>query len=74
MLAAFRDVRNARNPHAHKLDDNVFDKSLFVDQRGLIERAYRAVRTLRVVLGQFPPLADYNGVPDWLREWQIAKM
>jgi hypothetical protein len=25
-------------------------------------------------MGQFPPLADYDGASDWLRDCQIARM
>ena len=74
MLTAFREVRKARNPQAHNLDDDVFDESLFAQQRELVERAYRAVRYLRIIISQHPDLEDYDDLPTWLRDGRIVVM
>ena len=72
MLTAFREVRKVRNSQAHRLDDDTFDRSLFVQQRDLVVQAYRAVRYLRIVISQHPDLAEYDGAPRWLLTGEIA--
>jgi hypothetical protein len=34
-------------------------------------RAYRAVRTLRLMLALHPALANYDDVPEWLTDCKI---
>jgi hypothetical protein len=69
-IGVFREVRRLRQRPAHAADDNVFDLSYYDEQRDLVVRAYRAVRTLREALATHPGLKDYE-VPRWLLEGKI---
>jgi hypothetical protein len=60
MVAAFKEVRMLRQRPAHALDNNVFDQSIFKEQRRLMIRAYGAVRTLRQVLANHPRVKGYK--------------
>lgn len=71
MLATFREVRQLRQGPAHAIEDNIFDIAHYEQQRELMIRAYRAVRTLRLMLALHPGLADYDDVPEWLTECKI---
>jgi hypothetical protein len=53
-LAVIRRVRQLRQRPAHAIDDIVFDKKLFAEQRQLMMDAYGAVRTLRLCLASHP--------------------
>jgi hypothetical protein len=70
-IKTFREVRKLRQRPAHAADDNAFDLTYYEQQRELVIRAYRAVRTLRGALATHPALKDYDGVPDWLRKGKI---
>lgn len=72
MVATFREVRKLRQRPAHTADDNTFDPKYFQDERDLMVRAYRAVRTLRELMALHPDLRDYDGVPDWLEKGEIC--
>lgn len=53
-MASLRKVRKARQPSAHKLNDDRFDQSLFKSQRQLLLDAYSAIRLLRLLLANHP--------------------
>lgn len=53
MIAAFKEVRDARSPLAHDLQPDGWDYSYFVKQRELVIKAYDAVRTLRLISAIF---------------------
>jgi hypothetical protein len=69
-IKAFRDVRNLRNPGAHKLNDNVFDRELNVRQKDLMQQVYSAIRTLRLLFVSHPAAKDHR-IPGWLEKGQI---
>ncbi|MBV9310172.1 MAG: hypothetical protein JOZ73_05040 [Solirubrobacterales bacterium] len=70
VIKVFREVRRLRQRPAHAADDNVFDLRYYDEQRDLVVRAYRAVRTLRETLATHPALKDYD-LPSWLLEGKI---
>ena len=58
-LEIFREVRTGRQKPAHGLDENRYDPSYYTQQRELMQRAYGAVRVVRLVLACHP---DARGV------------
>jgi hypothetical protein len=71
MIETFKEVRRLRQRPAHAADDNRFDLAYYQQQRELVQRAYVAVRMLRLVLTNHPALANYDGVPNWLYRGEI---
>jgi hypothetical protein len=59
-IAAFKEVRRLRQKPAHAIEDNQFDLSLIKEQRELIIRVYKAVRTLRLLFQNHPTANDYE--------------
>lgn len=64
MLAAFREVRNLRNPDSHAFIDDVFDQKFLHEQRELLKRAYNAVRTLRLIFESHPDVRSHADKSD----------
>jgi len=71
MIKSFRKIREMRGPIAHEIKDDVFDQKYFKEQRDLIIEAYKAIRTLRLILANYPLTKSYN-VPDWLFKGKIC--
>jgi hypothetical protein len=71
MIETFKEVRKLRQRPAHAADDNRFDIGFYEQQRELVQRAYEAVRMLRLVFTNHPALVDYEGVPGWLYQGEI---
>ena len=53
-FSIFKEVRNLRNPQAHKLIDDTFDQKYLADQRMLLSRVYEIMHALRFILGSHP--------------------
>lgn len=71
-LVAFREIRRLRQRPAHAVDEDQFDTKYHSDQRSLIIRAYRGMRTLRVLLSTDPSVSAAGiVVPDMLRDGAI---
>lgn len=70
MLKIFRRIRRMRQRPAHSMDDDKFNQQYFTQQRALIIDAYKAVRTLRLILANHPGLKNFE-VPDWLYKGNI---
>ena len=70
MLETFRDIRKKRQKPAHAVNENVFDQKYFHEQRQLIIRAYQAVRTLRLMLGNHPRTKDVK-IHEIIRDGKI---
>lgn len=66
----FREVRNLRQKPAHSVSSNKYDKTLFKEQDALINKAYEAVRTIRLIFANHPKVRDYK-VDDWLYKGKI---
>lgn len=54
IFAAFRKVRSLRQKPAHAVKENEFNQQYFKDQRQLINKAYNAMRTIRLILANHP--------------------
>jgi hypothetical protein len=71
MFETFKAVRKARQGPAHSVDDNRFEQKYFRQQRQLVNRAYNAVRTLRLLFANHPSCKSVP-VPKWLFEGQLC--
>jgi len=72
-FAALREVRKIRRRPAHALDDDGFDQKYFKEQRELLERAYSAVRTIRLLLQSHPKVKEADiEIPDFLHNSKIV--
>ena len=54
VFSAFKEVRNLRQKPAHSAQENKFDQSFFRQQRALIIKAYKAIRSIRLILANHP--------------------
>jgi hypothetical protein len=70
MLKTFREVRRLRMRPAHAPDDNRFQQNLTRQQRELLKKVYRALKTLRLILS-LHPLSVGVRVPDQIAEGRI---
>ncbi len=70
MLATFREVRHLRQRPAHVADEDRFDQTYFQQQRVLMIRSYRAVKTLKLILANHPKAKAYR-VNEFLQEENI---
>jgi len=50
MIKVFRDIRHRRQKPAHAIIDDVFDQKYFFEQKELMLKIYKAVRTFRLLL------------------------
>ncbi len=58
MLKIFREIRKKRQKPAHAVNENIFNQKYLNEQRKLIIRAYEAISTLRIMLGNHPRTKD----------------
>ena len=65
-------VRRERMRPAHVYERDEFEPDLYDEQEQLVEEAYGALRTLRLVLAN-NPAASAVEIPDWLREARFAR-
>ena len=70
MLKTFRKVRRLRQKPAHAVEDNVFDQEYLRQQRKVVQEAYKAMRTLRLILANHPGTRTHQ-VPEWLQTGRI---
>lgn len=66
----FREVRSLRQKPAHTVSSNKYDKTLITEQDNLINRAYEAIRTIRLIFANHSKVRDYK-VDNWLYEGKI---
>lgn len=66
-----RAVRKARQRPAHKADENEFNPEYMDNQKELIEKAYHAVRAIRMILENHPTVQgdDYYNSPGSTKVW-----
>lgn len=72
MIKTFREIRKLRQFPAHTLQEDLFDQKYIKKQRDLITKAYKAVRTLRLIFANHPKVKDYNEIPDWLFKGNVS--
>lgn len=70
MIETFKHIRRMRQEPAHKITDDVYDFNYFQKQHELMDRVYRAIRTLRLILKNHPKARSYQS-PKWLDEGRI---
>jgi hypothetical protein len=70
IMDVLREVRNFRRQPAHKIVPNEYDKQYAEKQDDLVARVYRSLRTLRLLLQNYPEAKTVN-VPDDLQKGRI---
>lgn len=70
MLKTFRAIRRLRSKPAHTYVENEWGAKFLDEQKELIKKAYRAVRTLRLILANNRANRTVE-VPDWLQNGEI---
>ncbi len=70
LLKPFSDIRKERQNPAHKINVDVYDKSLSIKQAEVIIAAYNVMRTLRIIFQQHP-LGKSIQIPTWLDNGEI---
>ena len=70
MIKTFKDIRRMRQEPAHKIVDDAYDLNYFQKQHELMNRVYRAIRTLRLILKNHLKARSYKS-PKWLDEGRI---
>jgi len=70
MHATFREIRKLRNKPSHSATEDEFDAKISEQQRQLMLNAYSALRTLRLILANFPAAKGVD-MSDELREGKI---
>ena len=69
-IATLKDIRKRRNPQAHKLGVDAYDRELFMEQIKIMRDAYRAMVTFRQMLKMHPAAKDYD-VPEELEQMKV---
>lgn len=72
MFKTFKLVRKLRQSPAHAIDEDVFNQKYFREQRKLVIKAYKAIRTLRMIFTNHPRVKGYDKVPEWLFKGEIS--
>jgi len=67
-----KDVRKTRSKSSHEEIKNVVNNDYFEKQRVLINKAYEAIRMLRLILANHPKAKDIK-ISHWLYEGKISK-
>lgn len=70
LFSPFKQVRKERQNPAHKINSNIYDKSLIEKQREIISKCYCAMRNLRYIF-QDHPRAKNVKISKWLDEGEI---
>jgi len=70
MILTFKEIRRMRQRPAHAVEEDCFDQTYFKQQRQLMEKAYGAIRTLRLILSNHPKVRRYK-VPEHLQTGTI---
>lgn len=70
LIETFKHIRKMRQEPAHKITDDIYDPTYLQKQQELMDRVYRAIRTLRLILKNHPKACSYQS-PKWLDEGRI---
>lgn len=71
MIRTFKTIRRMRQKPAHQTINDQYNAIYFEHQHRLIYHAYKAIRTLRLILMNHPKAKSYIP-PKWLQEGRIA--
>ena len=73
-IQAFKEIRRKRQNPAHAIDEDVFDQKYFKEQRELMSRAYKGMKTLRMIFENYPLISHLDiKIPRYLQEGKIWK-
>ncbi len=70
MFAIIRKIRGLRSKPAHTYVENEWNNKFFSSQKELMKEAYKAIRTLRLILANNPKSKEVE-IPEWLQSGQI---
>jgi hypothetical protein len=70
VIQPLRRIRRDRQTPAHVITENKFDPGYWTQQDEIMESAYSAIRTLRLILANYPG-AETVQIPDWIQEGRI---
>lgn len=70
VIDGLREVRRLRQLPAHALGDDRYDPAYWKQQDDLVQRAYISMRTLRLILANYPG-AESVEMPDWVQAGRI---
>ena len=71
LLATLRKIRNRRQEPAHSVTENAYQRDLLTEQREMINRAYDAICSLRLMFMLHPKASRYVP-PEWLQKGRIG--
>ena len=71
MLKQFKFIRKTRGIPAHEIIDNEYNIEYFDKIKKLITESYRSIRTLRLLLTNFPNAKKSYKAPEWLQTGKI---
>lgn len=70
LLKSFKDIRKERQAPAHKINENVFDKSLVEKQIEIITQSYFSMQILRRIFQRHPKARGVE-IKNWLDNGEI---
>ena len=71
MLKQFKFIRKTRGIPAHEIIDNEYNIEYFDKIKKLITESYTSIRTLRLLLTNFPNAKKSYKAPEWLQTGKI---
>lgn len=72
VIGPLREVRRERMRPAHVYERDRYEPELYEEQAALVQRAYVALRALRLILANHPATSEVD-VPEWLQEGRFAQ-
>ncbi|RZJ99932.1 MAG: hypothetical protein EOO46_21505 [Flavobacterium sp.] len=73
IIKPFKNVRSERQTPAHKVKENVYDKTLIDKQKETISNVYNSMRQLRNIFSLHPKAKDFE-IPDWLENGKLTNL
>lgn len=70
MFTCFKKIRKLRQPPAHTIAKNEYDRKCVEKQQKLMVSAYSSIRTLRLIFMNHPLAKNYKP-PEWLQKGKI---
>jgi hypothetical protein len=71
LVKTLKHIRGRRSRPSHSVTNNVYNPDVVAEQRGIMRRAYTAVRDLRLMLMLHPKASEYRP-PEWLQKGRIG--
>lgn len=70
LLKPFREIRKERQAPAHKINENVYDKTLIENQKEVIKNAYFSMQLLRKIFQKHPKAKEIQ-IKSWLDDGPV---